>query len=492
MKPAVELRILSGPSLGAAIELAAGVHVLGQDEDCDLIFAADSSVAGRHLELRVREREDGSPEVWARPLEGDIVIAGVKAPEAGVALKNGEALGLGFTALAWQPVGASWGAITLVPLEFAGLAAGSAANPKPASLETKAETRAAESQSAKALGMAAEESAASIPSRRERHLRAGGIAAISLAFVFVLVVAVMTWRAPSLEAAAEDLRAALDTAGFREIQADALSSRALALRGRVADDRELRRVFRLTEGLSFRVHVEDVRVGSDALRFTRETFQAHGFFPEVRYRESGDDAAVRQDIELSLYLKDALVEAGMMASLSPDLPKLATASRRVVYARDVAPVLEAELSRAGLEGGRAVYLAGKVVLPFRLDFKARRKLETALSATRASLGVPVFFQVTETALEEISGKRTIAMARPDSSGFFDENAPAASGTDGLGGLKVVSVTLGEIPFVTMSDQQKFFPGAVLPDGATLVSIHADRLILQTGEETRTHFLQETP
>ena len=56
----------------------------------------------------------------------------------------------------------------------------------------------------------------------------------------------------------------------------------------------------------------------------------------------------------------------------------------------------------------------------------------------------------------------------------------------------MSVTLGEIPFVTMSDQQRFFPGAVLPGGATLVSIHFDRLILQAGEETLTYPLKEKP
>jgi hypothetical protein len=86
----------------------------------------------------------------------------------------------------------------------------------------------------------------------------------------------------------------------------------------------------------------------------------------------------------------------------------------------------------------------------------------------------------------LSGKRRA----PDSGLNSTPGSGARPTADGLGGLKVMSVTLGAIPFVTMSDQQKFFPGAVLPGGATLVSIHADRLILQAGEETITYPLKE--
>ncbi|MDR3157542.1 MAG: type III secretion system inner membrane ring subunit SctD [Zoogloeaceae bacterium] len=495
VRPIVELRILSGPSLGAAIELAAGVYVMGADDACDLILAADTSVADRHLELRVREQEGGLfPEVLARPLEGAMVVNGVEAPETGVSLPPGEALGLGFTALAWRPVGASWGVITLAPLEFAGHVPAGKTTETP---ETKPEPRVktpeepvTAAEDAKAIPSAAPATEAMpSPSSRARLLRAGGITTVLLAILFVFIVAILAGRSPLLEAAAQDLRAALDAAGFREIQIKTLPA-ALALHGGVADDQELRQVFRLTKGLPFRVHVENLRVGSDTLRFTRETFQTHGFFPEVRYLEAGGDLA------LALYLKDSMVETGMMASLSPDLPKLRTATRKVVYARDVAPVLEAELSRIGLPGERAVYLAGKVVLPFHLDIEARQKLDAALDAARKTLGVPVFFQVTETAPGKLPGERTIRTSAmenvPEANGFFGDGINVASGADELGGLKVMSVTLGEIPFVTMDDAQKFFPGAVLPGGATLVSIHADRLILQAGETTLTYPLKEEP
>jgi hypothetical protein len=112
VKPLLELRVLSGPSLGAVIELGPGTYVIGSDGGCDLVLAADASVAGRHLELRVRE-VGGVPDVWARPPEGGIVINGVETAQEGAALPKKAVLGAGFTALAWQVPGESWGKITL-------------------------------------------------------------------------------------------------------------------------------------------------------------------------------------------------------------------------------------------------------------------------------------------------------------------------------------------------------------------------------------------
>jgi type III secretion system YscD/HrpQ family protein len=533
VKPLLELRILSGPSLGAAIELAGGVYVIGADDACDLVLAADSSVAGRHLELRIRaSSESQPPEVFARPLEGKIAINGASVPESGAPLENGEVLGLGFTAFAWQPIGGVWGEITLAPLEFARFVSGRAA------AEEIPETKRAESAQEKMEGTeGAKDAEGASPSapppggeegreggpppvpRRGFFFRAGGVAAVSVALIFVFILAWLTLskEIPDLpppmdaavrqlrealekgipgfpqspHAAAQQLREALEAEGFRGIRVEPGVSRALALYGTVENDRELRRVLDLAADSPFRVHVGEVRVGSDLLRVTREILNAHGFFPEVRYRDDDDGLA------LALYLKDSMVETGMMVSLAPDLPKLESASRRVVYARDMEPVLTRELSRFGLEGKAVVYLAGKVILPFRLDFKARQELDAALASVQETLGVPVFFQVTET-MDALPGQRTIML--PDASpgtacppeAFDQAEGDARRGTAGLGGLEVMSVTLGEIPFVTMRDRQKFFPGAVLPGGAVLVSIHADHLILQDGGETITYPLKEKP
>ena len=516
MKPVLELRILSGPSLGAAIELAEGVYAIGAEDVCDLVLAADSSVAGRHLELRIQASEGLPPEVFARPLAGKIAINGTAVPESGAPLLAGEVLGLGFTALAWQAIGGTWSEITLAPLEFTRFLSVPAAEEN---LETKPAREEAEraedapSSAPPESGEIEEIGPPPVP-RRGLFFRAGVATAVALALIFALMLAWLAmgkgipglpppmdaaaqqWReavgslaqrltAPSPEAIAQQLRTALETEGVRGIRVETGAARALVLRGTVENDQELRQVLNLAADLPFRVHVGEVRVGSDLLRVTRETLNAHGFFPEVRYRDADDG------LTLALYLKDRMVETGMMASLIPDVPKLDTATREVIYAQDVEPVLTPELSRLGLESKEVVYLAGKVILPFRLDFEAREELDMALATVQETLGVPVFFQVTES-MDAILGQKTILL--PDDAGTQEEDGQAEENVvhESLNGLEVMSVTLGEIPFVTLRDQQKFFPGAVLPGGAVLVSIHADHLIFQDGWETITYPLKEKP
>jgi type III secretion protein D len=508
MKPFLELRILSGPALGAVIELAAGTHVIGANNACDLVLVADTSVAGRHLELQVRKQAGLPPEVFVRPLEGEIVVNGAAVAKAGVPLLQGEVLGLGFTALAWQPIGGLWGTITLAPLEFARLAVAEESAAGTVEPETAREASAVEAVKPEA---AAEERPVSktppgaegdIAVREAQKRMSWAGLAIAAACFLLLTLGVALGLAllpPSPKAAAQQLRTALDAAGFREIRVEPGLAHALVLRGEVEDDQELRRVLHLTQGLPFRVHVAELRVGDDLLRITRETLNAHGFFPEVRYRKGKDKDAGgggndngNNDLALSLYLKDSMVETGMLATLRQDVPRLATASRKVVYAQDVAPVLEQELSRLGLEGERAVYLSGKVLLPFRLDFQARQELETALESIRTTLGVPVVFQVaadgnSANLAHSLAGGNAVPV--DGSLNAIGESGGSAAPTV-LGGLEVMGVTLDEIPFVTMSDQQKFFPGAVLPGGATLVGIHSDHLVFQNGAETITYPLKE--
>ncbi|MDR2788750.1 MAG: type III secretion system inner membrane ring subunit SctD [Candidatus Accumulibacter sp.] len=494
MKPLLELRILSGPALGAAIELGAGTYTIGADDACDLVLAADASVAGRHLELQVREPKGLPPEVFARPLEGEIAVNGAAVMEAGMPLLQGEVLGLGFTALAWQPIGGTWGAITLAPLEFARLTI-------PETVETVQEVAAAEKTDDAAVteppepeaSPAGEEETAVRGTRRPLWVGLG-IAVIVLALLALGVTLAIANLPPSPEAAALRLRAALDAAGFQKIRVEPGVAHALALRGMVENDQELRRVFRLAQGLPFRVHVAELRVGNDLLRTMRETLNAHGFFPDVRYADSANGPG--GGLVLALYLKDSMVETGMISSLSQDVPELETALRKVVYAQDVAPVLERELARLDLAGERAIYLSGKVVLPFNLDFRAQQALEVALETVRTTLGVPVVFQVS--ADDPASGAAaapadgTPADVPPDGSLDLAGKSGGSAAPDALGGLKIMSVTLDRIPFVTMSDQQKFFPGAVLPSGATLVSIHPERLVFQNGADTITYSLKEEP
>jgi type III secretion system YscD/HrpQ family protein len=481
MNALLELRFLGGPAVGAAIELGAGSYVLGSDDSCDFVLA-DETVAGQHLRLEVQVGAEGIPGVTAYPLEGALVLNGLEVPKEGALLPQGEALGLGFTALAWQLPDAAWGKITLVPLEFA-QALGRAGLPPTMesrhSPEFLGEADAVENtgtEEKSAEEAEADETASSAFSFSHRAVRSAG-AGVFLLLLGVLLYALFATPPFTREVTARALGERLAAAGFTGVRAeDGEGYGAVVLRGAVADDLALQALLRQVGAPPFRVHV-DVRVENDRLRAVRETFQAHGFFPAVRQVE-------KDQLALALYLKDGLVEAQMLEVLSRDVPRLKAASRKVIYARDLSPVLNAELQKIGLDGGRITYLAGKVLYPFQLDPTGQEHLEEALQQVQKTLGAPVFFQAEAKARAE----RYLAAEAPRRLAATSD--AASPDGDIWGGLKVMGVTLGVMPFVTTNDQQKFFPGAVLPGGASLVSIHADHLVILNGQETLTYFLKE--
>jgi type III secretion system YscD/HrpQ family protein len=499
MKPLAELRVLSGPALGAVIELPAGRYIVGADDACDIVLAADSTVAGRHLTLEIRQSKAGV-EVLASPLEGGrAVLNGVELAPAGAAVPPGEALGLGFTALAWRPGGEPWEPITLVTLEFAQSLLQTQTTPDKSTL--------VEAATAPADGPADETAEADASDKKPE--RAGSWTSLLLLALVLLAVALAALnytktevsRAALVQALAEEL----ERAGIKTVTAlEAEDPNALLLRGVVTDDSSLKALVRIASAQPLRTYL-DVRVGDDLLRVVRETLNSHDFYPEVSYAD-GDR------LHLALYLKDALTEARML-ELGQDVPRLAQASRKLAYEQDVAPLLGKELRALGLDDERVAYLPGKVLLPYRLTPGAMPPLAEALNRVRQSLGVPVVFQIDA----DGGARAALASADPapdggdDASGFAPvlRFAPALSTmatvaatgeparaaeekSAALGALTVMSVTPGVIPFVTMSDQQKFFPGAVLPNGVSLVGIHPDHLVLQRNQEIFNYSLKEAP
>ncbi|GHT93573.1 hypothetical protein FACS1894116_05870 [Betaproteobacteria bacterium] len=487
MKPLIALRVLSGPALGAVIELPAGRYSVGTDDSCDVVLVADSTVAARHLALEIRQSAAGV-EVVAAPLEdGRVVLNGGELAPAGAAVPPGEALGLGFTALAWRPVGEAWEPITLVTLEFA-----------QALLQTRTpEDKVTDAGPESPLAVAASEHAdepvtAEVDTggktpERGGHRRSLVLFALVLSVVVLALVALTYAKTDDARAAqVQALAGELERAGIKTVVVlEAEDPHALLLRGVVADDSALKALVQIASAQPLRTYL-DVRVGDDLLRVLRETLNAHDFYPEVSYTD-GDR------LHLALYLKDALTENRLL-ELGQDVPRLAQATRKLAYAQDVAPLLGPELRALGLDDTRVAYLPGKVVLPYPLTPDAMEQLAAALDRVRQRLGVPIVFQV--------DAGRAGAGAAPGFVPVLTTNATATMKGDpapaaevknaALGSLTVMSVTSGVIPFVTMSDQQKFFPGAVLPNGVSLVSIHPDRLVLQKDQEIFTYSLKETP
>jgi type III secretion system YscD/HrpQ family protein len=490
MKPLLELRVLAGPALGGCIELTAGSHVVGSGDACDIVLTADTTVAKRHLVLEIREpagADAGEVEVLARPAgEASVIINGLAIPAEGTRLPKGEILGLGFTALAWRLPGEAWGPITLVPLEFAQLTQ----KQTPASVQDTApepEKTARTQPERPPPEPAAQQTAPPPPRTPRRTWKWGGIALIALLLVAAMATTVL--GRDNSGATVQKLKDELQRTGFETVSvALEADRRALVLSGTVPNDKDLNRLLQIAGQQPLRVHM-NVRVGDDQLRSLRETLNAHGFFPEVTYLD-----ARNTQLHLALYLQDAYAENRMLA-LGRDIPGLRAASRKVIYAQDVAPVLEDALHEWALNSGKVDYLPGKVRLFLPVTPGAKEKLAAALNRVRQNLGIRIEFEViSETSAEPLTGDDASRAAAPDkpTPAPADTASALAPETDMLGKLKVMSVTPGVMPFVTLSDQQKLFPGAVLPNGAILIGIYTDRLILKKDQETLTYRFKETP
>jgi type III secretion system YscD/HrpQ family protein len=520
MAARVELRMLSGAAVGAALELGAGEYLIGSDADCDVALAAEDTLAGKHARLEVRAAK-GRLSVWVRPQEGAARLNGLDLPAEGADLPAGEVLSLGFVALAWRRAGEAWEAVSFVPLEYARAIlgqeaptataeAGEAGTEGAEGVDTDGVERAEKSapEATNAVANAAAGSEAAGTEAGTKAARSNPFLAVLRWFFWAVAIlllsSVAAWlaqdylQAPSSALAVDDLNARLQAAGFSAVRAsanDAGDSGAITLTGVVENDQRLSGVLRLAAELPLRTRVE-VRVAEDVLRMVRETLNTHGFFPAVRYVD-----AARSDgrLALTLYLKDGFVEARMLA-LSQDAPRLVNAERRVIDAKTLAPVLSRELRAIGLEGDQVEYLPGSVALPYRLTAAQQSALDAALNRVRKALDAPVMF--------EMRGHRPPPAAAPvagvpAAGGLPGENAPALAPTtsaaasetaeqpgDPWGGLRVTGVTVGEIPFVSTSDGQKFFPGAVLPNGAVLVGIALDALKIQNGGEMQIYPLKE--
>ena len=480
------LRILSGPHLGAAIELPPGLYLVGSAEEADLILAADETVAGRHLELLVREEPEG-PQVTARPLEAPAALNGRNLPPEGRPVLPGEVLALGFTALAWRPAGEEWGPITLAPLELAGHFAPPPADPPPA------DSPAAESPAADEAaddtpwsGQAREPDPGTAEAAEEGRGGSPWVFRLGLLILFLLLGLLILgdWgEGLTRRGAADRLNALLAEKGLTGVLAEPEDG-TLVLRGLAVDDRELALITGLVAAQPYPVKVE-VRILADRLRAVQETMNAWGFFPEVRLGPDGR-------LEIAVYMRDALVEDRLFSLLDTDLRGLAQAARRVVYARDLRPVLEWELRRAGLGRIEPEFLDGRVTLALTPDSDERRRLSEALERVRKTLGVPVVFHLADGRTERPVWEEPPAPEEPLLPVLMPTLEPQKPPLDpppddpaagpGLARLEVMSVTEGTMPFITLNDGQKFFIGGVLPNGATLVGLESGRLHMALGDK----------
>ncbi len=478
------IRVLSGPHVGAALELGPGRHVVGRGDDCDLILT-DDSVAERHLALVIRNGAD-VVEVKVRPLEGQVFLDGRPlAPQEDSPVPAGTVLALGFTALGWRPPGEAWEPVNLVPAEYQASPPGSGGGVGEAGPPSAVE--AGPDISAEPEKPPPEEP----PGNRRAGSRKWRGRSLILALAVLALLAPLAlgpfWEMLFTGRTREirRLETLLNEQGFGQLQAER-GPDGVTVRGLLPDDRELSRLVRLVSGQPARVYLM-VEVEDDLVRAVRELMLARGFFPEVR--------RVDGQLSVAAYLKDGLVEARLFETLCGDVPGLGRPLWRVAYAPQVKAVLEEELARVGLENLALRFGDGRIEWGGELDLTGHQRLELARAAAETRLKVPLGLRPAgtlppgEDGSAEVQSFAAGPLIFPGSAGPAPPKAGWLPGErDPLGGLKIMGVTLEPLRFLTTQDGRKYFEGAVLPSGYTITAISARAITLARDGQTVNHQL----
>lgn len=488
----LELRVLSGPHVGAALELGPGRYVVGRGDNCDLVLA-DDSVAERHLALVIRAGS-GPLAVTVRPLEGRVFLdGGPLAPDADSTVPSGAVLALGFTALGWRPPGEAWEPANLVSAVYR--VPWSGADGERTVEAEGAKGGGAEPRPVPDLLVAPETGEDSPPKEPPGSRRAGsrkwGGRSLILALAVLAVLAALV-LGPLLESflsgrarEARRVESLLREQGFGQLRTES-GPDGVMVSGLLSDDRELSRLVRLVASQPTRVYLT-VEVEDDLVRAVRELMLARGFFPEVR--------RVDGQLSVAAYLRDGLVEARLFETLRGDMAGLGRPLWRVVYAPQVKAVLEEELGRVGL-GDMALHFGdGWIEWGGELDLAGRQRLEQARTAAESRLKVPLGLRPAG-ALPAVGAGP--AEVQPFASGpvtLPGQTGPVALADavrspdlDPLGGLKIMGVTLEPLRFLTTQDGRKYFEGGVLPSGYTVTAISAREITLARDGRTVSHQL----
>lgn len=505
--PAVALHVFSGPHLGARLELGEGTWLLGADDSCDIILG---ELSPRHAVLEISPGKAlGGSSVTLSPLDGNIRLQGEKEvfpPEPGeqtprLMPEAGGAWYLGRVCFVWNLPGVEQRApvpetdtqrIPAHELNTEAQNVPSASNEVAAEQDSVAQDRGniLSVSSADALV----EAPLPAPVKRTSRLRARFLLLFFSAVILAAMSVALTPPAPQASQYPAIVERYLADAGISGLTVTARAP-GVEVRGSVADDAAMLRLRDMARTLHFPVYLE-VGVREDILRAVRSSLGIRGFHPEVGMTEDGG----LPRLIVAAYIKDAALEAAAFSALKREVRGLPQEERRIVHEKELAPVLEEALKKAGLASVRVIYLPGRV------DFAGDFRLEDApaLLAVRQEagrhFGVPLYGSavaaspaaaLAQTGEADASGMKNAAPAGSVSSGPLRAAAKAAPEEDGdpLGGLRVTGVTMSPMRFVTTADGRRLFEGALLPGGCTLESISTKALTLRRGDRIFTYRLR---
>ena len=467
-------RLFSGPHLGAELVLPAGRQVIGADDSCDVILH-DGSVAPRHAVLDIAFAEDGAASVRVMPLDGEVLLDDRPLPPEGAAIPERVPFFLGLTSFAWAPPETSAEA-------WRGVAAG--LQQTRSAVEAPADKPDASPDPEEPLllddvaGAPAGSPANDVGENGWRRLRRLPPRRMALLLLVLLALAGLTFsyegRLPDHSVRAEEMRSLIHDYGFGDIKVVPMGQ-GVGLSGVLEDDARRAALLNLARSVHYPVYL-DVKVRGDRVGAVASAFASRGF--AVAVQETDDP---RGGLEIAGYMQDGTVEEQAFSSVREDVPALRgeavwnTLRRTIRHAADVEAALLPRLREAGLSFVQVRCGRGKVQVAGTFDTEQRARLDALLDAVREELGVPVVFEV---AASFDTPRQAGRQETPEKV----ESAPKTEGSpaeaDDLSSIKVTSVTLTPMRFISLGGGQRIFEGGQLPGGYVLESVGVKELKLR--------------
>jgi type III secretion system YscD/HrpQ family protein len=460
--PLFILKVLSGPHLGAEVQLGAGEYRIGRDLDCDVVLS-DHSLAPEHALLAI------APEgIRVQSRAGEVVIDRRLHEDPARLLPFFTMLALGTTVLTVGPEAATWPNLQ-PPVPGIGESA------PPAAVVEGAASRAAVQEALPPAATVATKHTAG------RHATGVRLAAVSVLLAAAIGVLPFLGRgdqqqttAPDLERlvmsedAGRDPAAATPEAAIRQRVADLGLAGKLAVepdgaerwlvRGHVQTADERQAVEAALDELELPLRYQ-VMVDAQLEQVARDTLTALGRRLDTVTVEDGV-------LTLAGFIPEASDLQRAVDIVGRDVRGLRSIDNRVETERSILAAMQRRLADDGLGGLIRLDLEnGQIIARGRVGgdrAEAWRALFDSFVEDFGRYGMPIVSEVVR---------------------VQDDTAPATVQLDvrAVGGI-------GRQSWVILGDGEKYLEGSLLPDGWRIERIGAAEIVLARGGQRYTHQL----
>lgn len=465
----IGIYVFSGPHVGAEIILPEGSYTLGTSDSCDIILT-DISLAPRHAQLDVHIGEnENTTYLTVIPLEGSVWANNQAVPESGFQPKPGEFWYLGNTSFGWNFPGKNWQ--NKAAQQYAETLNKAESDNNNLGLEdiTTQTQEQKDDLVKKVFGDALPQDIIS----KVDKFSMGKLIGVCLLVLFLGAIAISYQRdSVDEKTQVKFLQKVLEDNGFSGVSVIP-GVQQIIIRGVVQSDVQRQLIYTLAQGVHSPVYI-DVGVRDDLVNAVKAAFASRGI--HISVKEFSDPGI----ISISGYMKDGFVEEWSISAMRDDIPIPFKLEKHIVYAKEVAKVLDKIFAENKIGSLKVTYLAGEIEIVGSFDEERTKKLDKALEEIKKELDVPIMFKI-----QQIK-PAPITSAQKGQQLVKDENDEESSV---LGGSVIKGVTLLPIPFITLSTGERIFKGGVLPSGYTLDSVSLDKLVFSKDNQYKEYPLR---